>query len=223
MSSSLCNTLVYEETNCMNVSNISSSARYPPMVLKLLSTAIISTCPDASTLLESIGAHTEDQLRVLIVRREKFWRGPMTNVPVPERVWKVPDSFARFKTLRVLYLNGMQLDLSHDTLTQMSSIFELNLAHTNTASLPDDIGLKMSWIMELDMAGTPLSRLPASIGNLQQLKRVTVRNTLISTLPTELGRLPRIEDLFLQSTPLIELPTTLGNLGSSLRILQFQT
>ena len=98
----------------------------------------------------------------------------------------------------------IKLDLAGQSLTELplavcefSALQELRLGF-----VVDDNGLR--W--EADIRYNKLARLPEEIGNLQQLRILTLGSNRLASLPASFGHLSKLEQLDLQNNPLGTLP-----------------
>jgi Leucine-rich repeat (LRR) protein len=65
---------------------------------------------------------------------------------------------------------------------------------------------------ELDLAGHNLTELPPEIGQLVNLKKLSLRSNQLSALPHEIGKLTSLQELSLSYNQLSSLPTEIGRL-----------
>ncbi|KAL6640818.1 hypothetical protein ACP70R_021941 [Stipagrostis hirtigluma subsp. patula] len=103
-------------------------------------------------------------------------------------------SFLRFKLLRVLALENVDMDGCHHVkhIGSLLHLRYLGLINTNTRELPEEIGA-LKFLKILDLWGSRLKELPSSVGLLTQLVRLRVKRTRIPDGVIE--KLTSLEDL----------------------------
>ena len=91
-------------------------------------------------------------------------------------------------------------------------IVELNLNNAGlTGELPSEIG-ELTQLRRLTLFGNELTSLPESIGQLSELEYLDLDQNQLTELPESLGNLVKLRTLWLARNQLTELPTSLGNL-----------
>jgi len=94
----------------------------------------------------------------------------------------------------------------------------LELKNNHLKSLPKEIGnLKNLRLLSL---GGPnlLTKLPSSIGNLKNLKELYLNYNYLTKLPSSIGNLTQLRELVLSDNDLTELPESIGNLRNLERL-----
>lgn len=100
-------------------------------------------------------------------------------------------------------LSSFMMQMSH-------SLSELNLAKSNLAVLPDEVGLLTS-LKRLYLANNQLKRIPNQMGNMRALEYLDLSNNRLKALPDIFDALPRLQYLFLQYNRLQDLPCGIVN------------
>src|SRR6266699_1121758 len=86
---------------------------------------------------------------------------------------------------------------------EAGNLLTLNLSGLDISQLPlpTEIG-QLTNLRELSMSGTQLSQLPAEIGRLTNLRELSMSGTQLSQLPPEIGQLTSLQRLSLRNTQL---------------------
>ena len=108
------------------------------------------------------------------------------------------------------------------SIAHLDSLLELKLSTENLLSLPDEIG-QLKELRSLTLWGTgQLTSLPESIGELTNLETLSLHNTGLTHLPERIGELTNLKVLEIQNANLTTLPESILQLTSltELRLTQ---
>jgi len=94
---------------------------------------------------------------------------------------------------------------------------KLDLSFVGLRKLPSEIG-NLSNLRILSLDYNQITALPPEIGNLNNLRELWLYNNQITTLPPEIGKLSQLRELLLNSNQVTILPPEIGNL-SKLQVL----
>jgi len=86
------------------------------------------------------------------------------------------------------------------------------VSNNQLVGLPTSIQ-KLNRLELLYLDGNNLSELPAEIGDLKELRLLSVSNNQLVCLPTSIQKLNRLQRLYLDGNNLSELPAEIGALG----------
>lgn len=117
------------------------------------------------------------------------------------------------KNIVGLGLFGVNLTEIPDTLFELKSLEELNLACNKINILPEKIS-QLNFLKELELGLNNLSGLPASIGNLTLLERFSLEQNQLGEIPETMGNLEHLRELVLNENNLQTIPSSFGKLKS---------
>ena len=90
-------------------------------------------------------------------------------------------------------------------------VTELKLLSHRRTSIPESIG-NLKNLKSLSVGQSQLTSLPESIGNLKNLKYLSVNNNQLTSLPNSIGNLKSLKKLSTANNKLTSLPESIGNL-----------
>ena len=96
-----------------------------------------------------------------------------------------------------------------DTIKQKNNFLILHLSCLNT--LPREIG-QLTQLKNLSIEGYSLLVLPSEIGQLTQLKNLYIERSQLTILPSEIGQLTQLKQLIVDNNRLTMLPPEIGQL-----------
>ncbi len=74
---------------------------------------------------------------------------------------------------------------------------------------------------DLDLSGLGLTQLPESIGELSQLRHLSVADNRLTSLPESIGRLTQLQEVYFSGNQLTSLPESIGQLSGLLSLYLF--
>lgn len=94
----------------------------------------------------------------------------------------------------------------------LNRVVELDLHNVGlTNTLPNELG-DLNQLKKLTLSKNQITGLPMSVGALTQLKELDLYNNILFNLPSTIGNLNLLEALRLESNPINALPSSIGNL-----------
>ncbi len=123
----------------------------------------------------------------------------------------IPKEIAQLTSLEFLDLKRNRLSTLLAEIGQLTSLIELRLSFGfgNLSELPPEIG-QLKNLKYLSIAGNELSSLPPEIGQLTNLENLILNENQLTSLPPEIGQLTNLEVLRLDRNQLTELPPEIG-------------
>lgn len=112
---------------------------------------------------------------------------------------------------RSLFTRGNKISSLPDSICLLKNLEELFLRRNSLISLPEDIG-NLTNIKRLTLEGNKLTKLPESIVNLQKLTELDIDFNNLVCLPKEIGSMTNLETLSAKNNSLTELPDSIGKL-----------
>ncbi len=112
----------------------------------------------------------------------------------------------KLKKLDEIYYDSVGYQLNYQ-----QRVIGLGLFQCALSELPAEIG-QLENLRELSLIGNNLSELPAEIGQLENLQELNLNGNNLSELPAEIGQLEKLERLYLDRNKLSELPAEIGQL-----------
>jgi len=105
---------------------------------------------------------------------------------------------------------GIKIDECKSKYDDENCLIELSIYHRELTSLPPEIG-NLTNLRRLTLSGQ-LTGLPSEIGNLINLQYLNISGNKLITLPPEIGNLINLEHLNISGNQLVNLPPTIGKL-----------
>ncbi|MBF2079093.1 MAG: serine/threonine-protein kinase [Synechococcales cyanobacterium T60_A2020_003] len=122
----------------------------------------------------------------------------------------LPDDFARFQNLKVVFFNNNNFEVFPEVLTQCPNLYMISFKANRLKQIDEHVlAPTIRW---LTLTDNQLETLPASIGNLNQLQKLMLAGNRLQTLPEELAACQSLELIRLAANRLTELPTWLFTL-----------
>lgn len=139
---------------------------------------------------------------VALCQRDSTYKDLETAIQFPDSVY-------------ILDLSNQGLKRFPNELFIFPNLISLNLAENEIEFIPDSIDrlqtleeLRLGWFW----GGNQISELPPSIGNLKNLKKLSLSNNKLKLIPNEIGKLNNLRELFIDFNELVVLPDQIGNL-----------
>ena len=123
----------------------------------------------------------------------------------------VDDVKALTPEVTALDLSGKNLDTIPDAVYAHLPLKVLLLSINPIVGLNTNIG-NLEELRFLSLSGTNIDFLPSSIGNLRQLQYLNLRGAKFDSLPNSIGNLTQLQSLDLSETKIESLPSSVGNL-----------
>ncbi len=114
--------------------------------------------------------------------------------------------------LKELDISGCLIDHLPEAIKNLESLEILKIRHNRINCLPEDIDA-LSHLKELDVSyNSELKTLPRSIGNLKNLKKLSVDHDDLDALPEEIGNLTGLREIVADHNHIKKLPESFKNL-----------
>lgn len=144
-------------------------------------------------------------------------KGPDSEFVYSLHLWdkglkEIPDNFASWTELEVVFLDGNELKSLPPSITKLSKLRELSISGNQLTSFPKEI-LELKNIKTLDIHGNKILTIPDEIGKLSQLEYLLISDTGIKTLPESICQLKNLELLAVSGNELKTLPACLKDLS----------
>ncbi|SCV70117.1 BQ2448_1511 [Microbotryum intermedium] len=97
------------------------------------------------------------------------------------RLWTLPDYFARFTQLKYLNLSNNRFDSIPAVVTEISSLVELDISFNTVSAVPPEIG-QLKNLERLVLLANTINTLPTTLTNLVHLKELDCRRNFIADL-----------------------------------------
>ncbi|SCZ90558.1 BZ3500_MvSof-1268-A1-R1_Chr9g10878 [Microbotryum saponariae] len=97
------------------------------------------------------------------------------------RLWTLPDYFARFTQLKYLNLSNNRFDSIPAVVTEISSLVELDISFNTVSAVPPEIG-QLKNLERLVLLANTINPLPTTLTNLVHLKELDCRRNFIADL-----------------------------------------
>ncbi len=142
----------------------------------------------------------------------ELWIGNMEDPGnIPTCVYSIPPDIGQLTALRYLYIDIEEVPYLPSEFCNLTDLVELtfDMGKINN-SLPAEFW-NLNLLEKLDLCAE-IDTLPAGIGNLTQLKELSLSGCGISKIPPEIGNLKDLTFLDLFYNNITELPKEIGNL-----------
>lgn len=130
-----------------------------------------------------------------------------------KKIRKIPDSIINLDQLNTLHLSNLNyLEEFPKNLTKLNRLVKLHMPD-NLKELPNDIG-NLTNLKYLSMNGSTLDKFPDSFGNLG-LRYIEMRDTMFREIPQEVCRLEKLEYLVIYPEDYedkMHIPEEIGNM-----------
>lgn len=97
------------------------------------------------------------------------------------RLWNLPDYFAKFKMLKYLNLSNNRFDSIPAVVAEVTSLVELDISFNTINVVPPEIG-QLKSLERLVLLANTINSLPPTLSNLEHLKELDCRRNLITDL-----------------------------------------
>lgn len=124
---------------------------------------------------------------------------------------ELPDNFASWSELEVLFLDGNELKVLPPSITKLSKLREISISGNQLTSFPKEI-LELKSLISLDLNNNKILSVPHEIGSLTQLKYLLISGTGINHIPESVCQLKNLELLALSDNQVKTLPACLKDL-----------
>ncbi|KAI7848266.1 phosphatase 2C-domain-containing protein [Circinella umbellata] len=111
------------------------------------------------------------------------------------RLEKLPQSFASFKQLTMLFVSNNAFTTFPEVICEITSLAYLDISFNKIQSFPDEIGNLKNLVRLFAIANRFSGSLPPSFAKLENLQELDIRQNLITELDV-LSQLPKLEILF---------------------------
>jgi len=120
--------------------------------------------------------------------------------------------------LTYIIINFSDIPVQEDILIRLSEVktlvrLQLSFIFTEITKIPDAI-FNIKSLEFLHISNIRTNELQSDIGNLKNLKKLTVIQTEIKTVPESISKLTSLEVLELEINSITHLPTSIGNMKS---------
>lgn len=132
----------------------------------------------------------------------------------PQDFW---EALPKFPNLQMLTLEGDFFETLPDDFSTLRNRLSILIIKDNSIAQWDKcfpILAKFRFLrsLSIEACNLPEQTLPNNIDLLQQVRELSLANTILKNLPENIGQLRRLEVLDIRSTQLTDLPESIGNL-----------
>lgn len=124
---------------------------------------------------------------------------------------ELPDNFASWSELEVLFLDGNELKFLPPSITKLSKLREISISGNQLTAFPKEV-LELKNLTSLDLNNNKILSVPDEIGSLTQLKYLLISVTGINKVPESVCQLKNLELLAMSDNQVKTLPACLKDL-----------